>query len=164
MFSGNPLHGALLVLAALLPVPSPCLGRGLPSAEPFDGQTWSRLAVETRQRAIVVFSATYCVHCPAVIQKLAKEKMKYGKNVVLVAVVMDGTSEIRGKPPYDKVDRLFVFNGHEPAIRYSVNPDWRGVTPYTVLLSPERAPHYIAGPPSEKDLQQFFAKNAAGFR
>jgi len=132
--------------------------------ELFDQKTWPAITATQKEPAIVIFSATYCVHCPAVIEKLANDKAKYGNKVSLIGVVMDGHPSLKTKPPYNLVDRLFVFEGNEQAVRYTVNPDWRGVTPYTVLLSPGKAPRYIAGPPSEQDLQQFLVKGAVGFR
>lgn len=123
------------------------------AVEIFDAKTWPQLSGSVKEPSIVVFSTTDCVHCPALIRKLAKEKSRYGKNVKLFAVVMDGNSGVKGKAPYDLADRLFIFEGNDQAIRFSVNPDWRGVTPYTALLSPGKSPRYVIGTPAEKDLQ-----------
>lgn len=155
----NLLNRRLIKLAmAFLLIAQHAIASPPGKVEIFDVQTWQKFTVATNEPAIVVFSATYCVHCPAVIQKLAKDKLRYGKNVKLVAVVMDGDTGIRTKSPYVLTDRVFIFEGNEQAIRYSVNPDWRGVTPYTVLLAPGKAPKYISGPPAEKDLLALSAK------
>ncbi len=148
----------MVALVIGLLVPAGAFGRPPAKVEVFDTKTWQAVTASIAEPAIIVFSATDCVHCPAVIQKLAKDKTRYGKNVKLVAVVMDGTPGMRAKAPYDLVDRLFIFEGNNQAIRYSVNPDWRGVTPYTVLLSPGKSPKYVIGPPAEKDLLAMTAR------
>jgi hypothetical protein len=126
-----------------------------PTPERFDGRTWGQLSGAPPRPAIVVFSTTDCAHCPAVIRKLASGKSRYSAD--LFAVVMDGGPSIAGKTPYRLADRVFVFDGNEQALRYSVNPDWRGVTPYIALLAPGRPVKYLVGPPAERDLQAFFA-------
>ena len=85
--------------------------------EPFDGKTWKTLSVDLKKPTIVIFSATYCTHCPAVIQKIAKDKAELGGKVSLIGVVMDEEPPgLLAKPPYNRVDRVFVFEGHEQAV------------------------------------------------
>ena len=144
------------MLAFLLPAFS-AAAVAAPVIERFDGQTWAQLSGAPARPAIVVFSTTDCAHCPAVIRKLASGKSRYASNLSLFAVVMDGGKDIAGKTPYRLADRLFVFEGNEQALRYSVNPDWRGVTPYIALLAPGRHVKYVIGPPSDRELRAFFA-------
>ena len=129
-----------------------------PKAELFEAASWERLSHDPGHPAIVVLSTTDCVHCPGVIRSLAREKSRYPGNPRLIAVVMDGGLDIVGKSPYNLAERVFVFGKNPQALRYSVNPDWRGVTPYIALLSPYRPIQYLVGPPAERDIRAFFAR------
>ena len=129
-----------------------------PTLERFDGRTWGQLSGAPARPAIVVFSTTDCAHCPDVIRRLASGKSRYAANLSLFAVVMDGGPDIIAKTPYRLADRLFVFDGNEQALRHSVNPDWRGVTPYIALLAPGKHVKYLVGPPADSELRAFFAR------
>lgn len=138
-----------------------CMSAGVvaaPKAEAFEASSWESLSHNPGRPAIVVFSTTDCVHCPAVIRSLARDKSHHPGNPGLIAVVMDGGPDIAGKSPYNLADRVFVFGKNPQALRYSVNPEWRGLTPYIALLSPNRPVKYLVGPPAERDIRAFFAQ------
>lgn len=125
--------------------------------EAFDAAAWSALQAGLTQPTVVVFSTTDCVHCPAVISKLAQQiqqrEAKAQGRPSLVAVVMDAApgdddAALIGNVHYRPADRLLAFSGQAPALRYSVDPHWRGVTPFVVFLSPRLAPVLVTGPPT----------------
>ncbi len=78
------------------------------------------------------------------------------------AVVMDAQGEgARVHAHHDRgITRLYAFNGFEPEIRHAVDPKWRNVTPYVVLLDRQGASQRVIGPPSAAQLQHWSA--AAG--
>ena len=138
------------------------LGAGVPVTasaelrpERFDAQTWSVLRSELRRPALVVFTTTHCPTCPEVLARVAEMRARQLPGAPLVAVVMDGQEAAQAQPAgrvthsLTGVDRLFHFQGSQPALRYSVDPTWRGVTPYVVLLPALGPAMFSAGSPSE---------------
>ncbi|RTL56856.1 MAG: hypothetical protein EKK46_03825 [Rhodocyclaceae bacterium] len=126
---------------------------------PFTTQTWKHLVGSLPRPSAVVFSTTDCVHCPAVIEGLADDfqhqpKAKRGK---LVVVVMDDAAPatILGNAHFQKADRLYVFTGNEQALRYTVSPGWRGLTPFVALLSGKREVRFHTGPLPLEEQRQF---------
>jgi thiol-disulfide isomerase/thioredoxin len=128
-----------------------------PQVEPFDADTWTKLQKDLPRPAAVVFTATYCTNCPAVLAQLEGELKKRGATGEIVAVVIDeaDAATLAENPHYAHATRLFVFDGNEAQLRYRVDPRWRGVTPYVALLSPDATTRFVAGPPKEQDLQQW---------
>ncbi len=121
--------------------------------ETFDGTTWQALQGALERPAVVVFSTTDCVHCPAVMEALSREIRARKLNATLVAVVMDiapgdADAALMRDAHYRRADRLFAFAGQAPALRYAVDPGWRGVTPFVAFLLPHQTPVSVAGPPS----------------
>ena len=53
---------------------------------------------------------------------------------------------------YRHADRLFAFAGQAAAIRYAVDPRWRGVTPYVSFLVRDRPAVGVTGPPARADI------------
>lgn len=131
-------------------------------AENFDVTTWARLQAQLPRPAIVVFSTTYCPNCPEVFESLAKSIAQRRMKAPLVAVVMDGAGQpaLAGQPHYRRADRIFVFQGSEVALRHSVDPRWRGVTPYVALLSRDSPPVFIAGRPSDQAIDTWARSGA----
>jgi hypothetical protein len=126
-----------------------------PRLEPFTELTWQEWQQKLPRPAIVVFSTTYCATCPQAFADLAAAVRKSGTGVPLIAVVMDaeGKGELPHLKHYRHADRIFVFQGPEAALRFSVNPRWRGVTPYVALFASDGEPRLIAGAPSAEDLR-----------
>jgi hypothetical protein len=148
----------LLVAAALMPA------HAAPrTVEVFDRPAWPALQAGLTAPAIVVFTATYCAHCPAVIAQLARDKWRLQPSAQLIAVVIDAVpgdddARLLRDPHHHPVDRLFAFHGQAAALRHAVDPSWRGITPYVAFLHPAEAPRWVTGPPSVQDLAAWARK------
>lgn len=131
-----------------------------PRLEDFTTSTWAQWQKELPRPAIVVFSTTYCPTCPEVFADLAATVKKAGTGVPVIAVVMDadGKREVPHLKHYGHADRIFVFRGQEAALRFSVNPQWRGVTPYVALFGASGAPSLVAGRPSDEQLKSVLVR------
>ena len=98
---------ALWATAALLPA------QAAPRAvEVFDRPAWAALQARLTAPAIVVFTATYCAHCPVVIAQLAQDKRRLLPSAQLIAVVMDAVpgdddARLLRDPHHRQLDRLF---------------------------------------------------------
>jgi hypothetical protein len=125
--------------------------------EAFNAQSWQALQTGLKTPAIVVFSTTDCAHCPAVLSQLAQSPLRRRIKASLIAVVMDlapgeADADLLGNAHYQLADRLMAFDGQAPALRYSVNKSWRGVTPYLLLFKPGAPPQWVTGPPTDAQL------------
>ena len=149
---------ALWATAALLPA------QAAPRAvEVFDRPAWGALQAGLTAPAIVVFTATYCAHCSAVIAQLAQDKRRLLPSAQLIAVVMDAVpgdddAKLLRDPHHRPLDRLFAFQGQAPALRHAVDPSWRGITPYVAFLHPGEPPRWVTGPPKAQDLAAWARK------
>ena len=145
------LLGALLAVAALAcAAPSAVL--------PFAADTWRELLNSPSRPLAVVFSTTDCTHCPAVIDSLAQELRKSHSTVRLAVVVMDGAGQeaaLRADRHYRKADVLYAFDGDAMALRYKVNPAWRGLTPYVALIPARGEAGFHVGSPPAVALRTF---------
>ena len=135
------------------------------AVEAFESGSWARLQATLQQPTVVVFSTTDCAHCPVVFEMLSRQIRQRQLKASLVAVVMDvapgdDDTGLRRDRHFQRVDRLFAFAGQAPALRYAVEPRWRGVTPYVVFLAPQRPALAVTGPPSTADVDAWVA--AAG--
>ncbi len=146
---------ALTLLAA-----SPRAAAAAPRVEPFGADTWKRLQAELPRPGLVVFTATWCPTCPEVLRKLADVRRANRLRSPLVAVVMDSDDEpaLLADAHFRVADRLFAFDGDEAALRRTVQPQWRGVTPFVALLPAARAPVYVTGMPSSAQLEQWLRR------
>lgn len=125
------------------------------SVEYFHVTSWSKFQSDLPRPHVVVFSTTDCGHCPDVIIQLSKTLKTYKQKVYLSVVVMDGLSHedyLLSAPHYLMADRVFAFKGQINAIKHSINPSWRGLTPYVALLPKKGEPLYVLGKPSSKDI------------
>jgi len=158
------------LLAATLALPALALPwraqarspRGPAAATPvldFDAAVWSRLLREGPRPAAYVFTTTYCSSCPVVFELLHAHITATRREVELAAVVMDAQGEraLAHAHHYRGCTRLYAFNGFEPEIRYAVDPKWRNVTPYVVLLDPQGRAQRVIGPPDVARLQAWLA-------
>lgn len=149
--------GRFVVGAALLSASAGALAAP-PAVQPFGLQTWGDLQRAGAMPQVVVFSTTDCSHCPTVIDQLAAALRKSPAKPRLVAVVMDGAGQeaaLLTDRHYRQADALHVFDGDAVSLRYRVNPDWRGLTPYVVLLSARGVPRYFNGAPPAAALRAF---------
>lgn len=133
--------------------------------EAFDVHTWAQLQGSLGAPAVVVFTTTDCIYCPATIRDLATEIRQWKLQAQLITVVMDAApgdmdAELLRNPHYQPSDRLLAFEGQAPALRYTVNPGWRGVTPYVAFLRPGVSPAWVTGHPTERDLQAWLRLTA----
>lgn len=139
-----------MLAAGVLAVPA--AGAAPRAVESFDVSTWPTLT-QMRRPAAVVFTTTDCTHCPAVIAHLAAEFQRLAFDGSLYVVVMDGEPDVAAHPHYQVADRLFVFAGQGHRIRHTVDPTWRGMTPYVALLSPGHPIVWVLGRPSPDQLR-----------
>jgi hypothetical protein len=151
------------VLAAALLLA--CAGaQAAPAAvEAFDAPAWKQLRSSPARPTVVVFTATYCAYCPAVLEQMAREIRQRRLDASLVAVVIDAAPgeadrALLADRHYRGADRLFAFSGSPQALRYAVNPQWPGgVTPYVAFLGPQSGPAWVAGAPAAKDVEAWLA-------
>lgn len=127
--------------------------------EQFDGQSWQRLQNALPRPAVVIFSTTDCTHCPKAIAAAAEQIRAHRTAIPLVVVVMDGAEHphLLHDPHYRQASRLFVFQGQTAALQYTVNPKWRGITPYVALLPKNGAATLITGTPSQQEFGLWLA-------
>lgn len=150
---------ALLGLLAVL-APGPARS-GHKDVRAFDKSTWAQMQRDLPRPSTVVFSTTDCAYCPAVIEALARDLKKGPQKTNLVIVVMDGAGQLEALAAdkhYRKGDALYVFEGQGAALRYSVNPAWRGLTPYVVMLGRSGEPAFAVGRPSKVEVARLHAK------
>ncbi|AMN45932.1 hypothetical protein ACG33_02155 [Steroidobacter denitrificans] len=124
------------------------------SVERFDAAAWEDLQQELSRPSAVVFTATYCASCPAVLAKLSGALRERGIEGDVVAVVIDDAeaSELLKNRHYRHASRLFLFEGNEASLRYRVDSRWRGVTPYVALLTANGETVFTAGTPSDAQI------------
>jgi len=129
---------------------------------PFELDTWPALTRSPAAPTVVVFSTTDCVYCPGVIDRIAAAIHATGSGAKLLVVVMDGAQHgdsVLADPNYAKADALYAFDIHEAGLlRYRVNPDWNGITPYVALLVPGAPPRFFAGAPPDAALRAFLKR------
>lgn len=129
-----------------------------PAVLPFATHTWGELARSSSRPLAVVFSTTDCTHCPAVIASLADAIRKSRSRVRLLVVVMDGAGQeeaLRADRHYRQAAGLYAFDGDAMALRYQVNPAWRGLTPYVALIPATGEAAFHTGAPPAAALQTF---------
>lgn len=125
---------------------------------PFSMDSWAKLSHSAGRPSIVVFSTTDCLYCPAVIDHLADYLKKHRAKARLLVVVMDGAEAgeaLRSDPHYQLADALYVFNGNDMALRSTVNPQWRGITPYVAFMPATGTPQFTLGEPTAAALDAF---------
>jgi len=122
------------------------------AAQAFETGTWAELQRQLPRPAIVVFTTSHCPNCPEVFETLLRERQQRRPKAPVVAVLMDpaGDPESTRQPHLRRADRLFAFHGSQQALRYSVDPAWRGVTPYVALLPQGGSAVFVAGTPSSE--------------
>lgn len=123
----------------------------------FDETTWARLVDKGPRPAAYIFTNTYCSTCPDAFEKLRSFVMDAHRPVELAAVMMDvqGVRAVEHARHYLGLTRLYAFEGFEPAIRQSVDPQWPNVTPYIVLLGRDGSVQRSIGPPDEAMLKKW---------
>jgi thiol-disulfide isomerase/thioredoxin len=131
-----------------------------PRVERFDAAAWESLQKELSRPSAVVFTASYCASCPAVLAKLSGALRERGIEGDVVAVVIDEAEapELLKSRHYRHASRLFLFEGNEASLRYQVDSRWRGVTPYIALLTADGETMFVAGTPSDAQVATWMEK------
>lgn len=126
---------------------------------PFDASTWARLLRQGPRPAAYVFTTTYCPTCPDAFDQLHAAVVAARQTVELAAVVMDvqGSRALTHAHHYQGATRIYAFEGFEPEIRQTVDPKWRNVTPYVVLIGRSGAVQRTIGPPDAAMLKAWLA-------
>ena len=125
--------------------------------EPFDQTTWRSLISKQQQPALVIFTSVTCIHCPAAIKRLATKRSAIASQIPLVVVSMDAESNaaLLQDPHYASADRLFLFRGRSQALQFSVNPEWRGMTPYVGFIDIRGGVRFSLGEPRDALLSEW---------
>jgi hypothetical protein len=125
----------------------------------FDVSTWARLLRQGTRPAAYVFTTTYCPTCPDAFDKLHAAVVASRQQVELAAVVMDvqGERALMHAHHYQGATRIYAFDGFEPEIRQTVDPKWRNITPYVVLIGRKGAVQRTIGPPDAAMLKAWLA-------
>jgi thiol-disulfide isomerase/thioredoxin len=130
------------------------------TVETFDATTWTHMQQELPRPAIVVFTATYCASCPALLEHISNKLQERGLKTLIVAVVIDEADkrELLTSEHYGLASRLLVFDGNEASLRYDVDPRWRGITPYVALLPARGKSVFVSGTPTDEQLSAWSRK------
>jgi hypothetical protein len=86
---------------------------------------------------------------------LSKSVVASGKSVPLAAILMDvqGERALAHAHHYAGVTKIYAFDGFEPAIRQAVDPKWRNITPYVVLVGRNGQLQRVTGQPTAAQLK-----------
>lgn len=124
-----------------------------PHVELFHAGTWQQLQSSLPRPAAVVFTATYCASCPAVLEKLRDTLRERQLTQTVVAVLIDDVEDDASLSSHHfaAASRLFVFAGDEAKLRYGVDPRWRAITPYVALLGKNKV-EFVAGMPNDAQV------------
>lgn len=150
-------------LAALFYMPNRALAlinhaqAAIKSVVPFEVDTWAQLLGKGPRPAAYVFTTTYCPTCPAAFEQLHAAVLAARQPVELAAVVMDvqGERALAHAHHYKGATRIYAFDGFEPEIRQAVDPAWRNVTPYVVLIGRHGTVQRCIGPPEAAMLNKW---------
>ena len=121
----------------------------------FDASTWTQLLRSGPRPAAYVFTNSFCATCPEAFDALQKSVVASGKPVPLAAVLMDvqGERALAHAHHYAGVTKIYAFDGFEPAIRQAVDPQWRNITPYVVLVARNGKMQRVTGQPDVRQLK-----------
>ncbi len=158
-----PLHGLLavaLVLGSFF-MQNSALAQvehaqaAIHSVADFDATTWTQLLRSGPRPAAYVFTNSFCATCPETFDVLNKSVMAAGKSVLLAAILMDvqGERALAHAHHYTGVTKIYAFDGFEPAIRQAVDPKWRNITPYVVLVGRNGKLQRVTGQPTAAQLK-----------
>ncbi len=121
----------------------------------FDANTWTQLLRSGARPAAYVFTNSFCATCPETFDVLSKSVVASGKSVPLAAILMDvqGERALAHAHHYTGVTKIYAFDGFEPAIRQAVDPKWRNITPYVVLVGRDGKLQRVTGQPTAAQLK-----------
>lgn len=129
------------------------------AVENFDKSSWQQLLKQTTSPSIVVFSSVTCTHCPGAIDRIAAglSAARSGTRLIVVSIDSEDDAALLREPHLANVSRVFAFNGSTQALQYSVNPGWRGMTPYIAYLDGKRSVRFVLGEPKEAVLREWIS-------
>ncbi len=147
----------LISLLAVLSLMAGTVTAAPRGTQAFDKTTWQKLKKDLPRPGVVVFTTTDCAFCPDVIESLAVDLKKGKSRATLAVVVMDGASQPESwlkDAHYRKADSLYVFEGQATALRYGIDPRWRGMTPYLAMFGRSGEPTFVVGTPSRAQIAE----------
>ncbi|MEY2622016.1 MAG: hypothetical protein RIT26_1836 [Pseudomonadota bacterium] len=133
------------------------------AVKPFDEMTWATLLGTGPRPAAYMFTTTYCSACPAVFRDIrnAAQNSKTRPELIVVLMDADGPGALRHASHFKGTTQLFAFDGYEPAIRSTIDPTWRNITPYVVLLDRQGGVQRGVGSPTPQSLRQWLQPSPA---
>jgi hypothetical protein len=128
---------------------------------PFDEKTWAQLLSQGPRPAAYLFTTSYCSTCPATFAVLHDAVKNRTTKPPLSAVMMDvaGPQALRHAKHFKGMTQMYAFNGFEPAIRQTIDPNWPNVTPYVVLVDRKGQTQRVIGPPPPDMLRRWLVAN-----
>ena len=125
--------------------------------KPFNEETWAKLLKTGPRPAAYMFTTSYCTACPAVFQEVRDATSKSRTRPELIVVMMDaeGPNALRHTSHFKGMTQFFTFEGYEPAIRSTIDPTWRNITPYVVLIDRHGGIQRGVGSPTSQSLKQW---------
>jgi hypothetical protein len=121
----------------------------------FNATTWTHLLRGGPRPAAYVFTNSFCATCPETFDVLQAAVLASGKPVPMAAILMDvqGERALAHAHHYAGVTQIYAFDGFEPAIRQAVDPKWRNITPYVVLVGRNGKLQRVTGQPNAAQLK-----------
>lgn len=121
----------------------------------FDASTWTKLLRSGPRPAVYVFTNSFCATCPETFDVLQQAVAATGQPVEMSAILMDvqGERALAHAHHYAGVTKIYAFDGFEPAIRQAVDPKWRNITPYVVLVGRNGKLQRVTGQPNAAQLK-----------
>ena len=131
--------------------------RTLSSTQAFNEKSWAQLLKDGPKPAAYLFTTTYCSTCPAAFEVLHQAVKDKGRQVPLMAVMMDasGAKALRHASHFKGMSKMYAFEGFEPEIRQSVDPSWPNVTPYVVMIDAKGHLQKVIGTPTPDMLKRW---------
>jgi uncharacterized metal-binding protein len=157
MFGVNAVLRTLVIVLCCAPL----IAAASPNkVERFDAKVWAQWQKDLPRPAVIVFTATYCSNCPALIERIAQQLAKQGLKQEIIAVVIDEANprELLKNGHYGAAARLFAFDGNEATLRYAVDPRWRGETPYVAFLGTQSRVVFVPGTPSDAQFEAWLKR------
>lgn len=125
------------------------------AVERFDEKTWPLLVAHGPRPAAYLFTTSYCSTCPDAFKTIwmAAQPSKVKTQLAVVLMDVEGEQALRHAHHFKGLNRLFAFDGYEPAIRHAIDPDWQDITPYIVLIDKNGKLSTSLGAPSAQALK-----------
>ena len=137
------------------------------AVQAFNEDTWAKLRKTGPKPAAYLFTTTYCSACPAVFQEVRdaagksksnnerKNKSRVSPELIVVMMDAEGPDALRHVAHFRGMTQLFSFDGYEPAIRSTIDPAWRNITPYVVLVDRHGGIQTGIGSPTPQSLKRW---------